>query len=152
MKSTGGGDAEDMNQLKRQVSAITSLIQERIVKTLKQAYDNSIGNEPCESLDHEAEERDSDAQSPPVPKKPKMADGKCPASMLKLLNDVIIKPDKSSPPVREKWAEIIQKIASSGLTDEIRKERMEEYHPLKIHHSSLHRECRRLYGIMRILL
>ena len=61
MKSTGGGDAEDMNQLKRQVSAITSLIQERMVKTLKQAYDNSIGDEPCESLDHEAEQGDSDA-------------------------------------------------------------------------------------------
>ena len=131
-----GEAAEDMNQLKRQVSALTSLIQESIVpvvKTLKRAYDDSMGDEPCESLDHlsdqEAEEGDSDAESPPVSKKPKMTDGECSASMLKLLNDVVIKPDKSSPPVSEKWAEIIQKIASSGLTDEIRKERMEEYHP-----------------------
>ena len=130
-----GKAAEDMNQVKRQVSALTSLIQESIVpvvKTLKRAYDDSMGDEPCESLDHlsdqEAEEGDSDAESPPVPKKPKVADGECSASMLKLLNGVVIKPDKSSPPVSEKWAEIIQKNASSGRTDEIRKERMEEYH------------------------
>ena len=81
-----GKAAEDMNQVKRQVSALTSLIQESIVpvvKTLKRAYDDSMGDEPCESLDHlsdqEAEEGDSDAESPPVSKKPKVADGECSA-------------------------------------------------------------------------
>ena len=68
-----------------------------------------MGDEPCESPDHlsdqEAKEGGSDAESPPVSKKTKMADGECSASMLKLLNDVVIKPDKSSPPVSEKWAE-----------------------------------------------
>ena len=55
-----GEAAEDMNQLKRQVSVLTNLIQESIVpvvKTLKRAYDDSIGDEPCESLDPHSDRR-----------------------------------------------------------------------------------------------
>ena len=125
----GSQQGSDMAQLKMQMESLAKIINDNVmpfVSTVKQMMTEGDSNE--RELDED------DEMEPPAKKqKTKEAVGSPSTSTitvpskLEILSKEVVKTEECSPPVEEKWAEIIQRIASEGLNEEIKKERIEIY-------------------------